>query len=203
MHCDRTLTAGQAQRGFAYLWVMMLVFITGLGLTTAAEIHHTEIRRDKEAELLAIGRQFRQAIGAYYEANAAHVYPASLEDLLQDRRFPGASRHLRRLFVDPMTSRPEWGIVRVGGRIVGVHSLSSEKPIKQDRFEPGNESFRQRAKYSDWVFTYPSDLALDKEFLGGSASRNESGVSGLSSPPPKSQDKGMATAAAPGDSKFP
>jgi type II secretory pathway pseudopilin PulG len=185
----------RAECGFAYLWVLAVVALMGLGLTLGADIYTTSVTRDKEAELLAIGRQFRTAIGRYYEtqgggtqapgglpvaggqANPAspaqaaggRAYPASLEDLLKDNRSPGLKRHLRKIFTDPMTGSAEWGLVRVGGRIVGVHSTSARMPIKQDRFEADDMTFRGKEKYSDWVFTYPADLLLrgDLEGAGG------------------------------------
>ncbi|MFC5473798.1 type II secretion system protein [Paraherbaspirillum soli] len=156
--------------GFAYLWVLLLVAIMGLGLTVGVDIYTTSVTRDKEAELLAIGRQFRVAIGRYYEtqlgSGGKREYPASLEDLLRDNRSPGLKRHLRQVFVDPMTGSAEWGLVRVAGRIVGVHSLSAKMPIKQDHFEADDMSFRGKEKYSDWVFTYPSDLLLRTDVNG-------------------------------------
>ena len=61
-------------------------------------------------------------------------YPATLEDLLRDGRVPGIKRHLRKIFVDPMTGKTEWGLIKEGGRIIGVHSLSANKPLKQGGF---------------------------------------------------------------------
>lgn len=149
--------------GFTFLWVLLLVALMGLGLTMGVEIYTTSAQRDKEKELLAIGRQFRTAIGRYYEmqiVNGKHEYPASLDDLLLDNRMPGIRRHLRKVFVDPMTGKPEWGMLRTGGRIVGMHSLSGRTPIKQDHFEADDIGLRAKEKYSDWVFTYPPDLLL-------------------------------------------
>jgi hypothetical protein len=159
------LAARPASAGFAYLWVLLLVALMGLGLGIAIDVHATAVRRDKERELLAIGQQFRTAIARYFETRTASAdpavkgeYPATLAELLKDNRSPSVRRHLRRVFVDPMTGKPEWGLVRVGGRIVGVHSLSEQTPIKQDHFEAEEADFRGKAKYSDWVFVYPADL---------------------------------------------
>jgi hypothetical protein len=153
----------RTRRGFAYLWLLLLVAFMGLGLAVAGEIYTTAVQRDKEAELLGIGRQFRAAIGRYQGVQSAagrREYPAELDDLLKDPRDPGVKRHLRKVFVDPMTARAEWGLMRVGGRIVGVFSLSQRRPIKQDRFEAEEMGFQGKDKYSDWVFTYPADLLL-------------------------------------------
>jgi Tfp pilus assembly protein PilE len=157
--------------GFAYLWLLLLVAFMGLSLTIGVQIYSTSVQRDKEAELLAIGHQFRLAIGRYYETRAVAGqgdskggdYPATLDDLLKDNRSLATRRHLRRVFVDPMTGKAEWGLLVVGGRIVGVHSLSDKVPIKQDHFEAEDMGFRGKQKYSDWVFTYPSDLLLRQE----------------------------------------
>lgn len=151
------------EHGFAYLWTLLLVAFMGIGLTVGAEVYTTSVRRDKEKELLFIGHQFRDAIGRYYEGllqGGARVYPVRLDELLQDTRSPGARRYLRKRFVDPMTGKAEWGLVIIGGRIVGVHSLSEKEPIKVDNFEPADIAFHGKKKYSEWVFTYPADLML-------------------------------------------
>jgi len=150
------------QAGFTYLWVLLLTAFMGVGLTVAAEIDSTATQRDREKELIAIGRQFQTAIGRYYEIDAGggkKEYPASLDDLLQDKRVPGIRRHLRKVFVDPMTGKAEWGLVLVAGRIAGVHSLSDKTPIKQDAFAPEFAGLRGKQKYSEWQFVYPYDLA--------------------------------------------
>lgn len=154
------------QGGFTYLWVLFLVALLGLGLTVAAEIDSTAARRERERELLAIGRQFQTALGRYYESQLTagkKEYPATLDDLLQDKRVPGLRRHLRKVFVDPMTRGREWGLVLVGGRIAGVHSLSAEVPVKQDGFAPEHTGFRGKQKYSEWLFTYPPNLMVQAE----------------------------------------
>jgi len=157
------MTRCESEQGFAYLWVLLLVAFMGISLTAIVQVDATLAQRDKERELLSIGRQFRQALGRYHAIKAQggrQEYPQSLDDLLRDPRAPGTVRHLRRIFVDPMNGKPEWGLVRVAGRIVGVHSLSSGVPIKQDGFEAEDAGFRGKQAYSDWAFTYPADLLL-------------------------------------------
>jgi hypothetical protein len=163
------LRGGQA--GFSYLWVLLMVAFMGVGLTVAVEIDATVGRRDREKELLTIGRQFRAAIGSYHETklfNGKTEYPTTLDDLLLDNRAPGIKRHLRKIFVDPMTGNAEWGLVRIGGRIAGVHSLSDKTPIKQDGFEADDMYLRGRQKYAEWMFVYPFDLMLPVEMGGDS-----------------------------------
>lgn len=152
-----------SERGFSYLWTLFLIAFMSIGLVIASEVYSTGVRRDKERELIFIGREFRNAIGRYYEsgsANGQRQYPAALEDLLKDPRFPNTRRYLRRIYTDPMTGKGEWGIVWVKGRIAGIYSLSTQKPIKQDNFEALEAGFRGKEKYSEWTFTYPADLVL-------------------------------------------
>jgi type II secretory pathway pseudopilin PulG len=161
----------RCERGFTYVWVLLVVALLGLGLAAGMEMFATTMQRQQERELLAIGHQFRAAIARYRETRTAagkQEYPATLDDLLLDPRFPDKRRYLRKAFVDPMTGRSEWGLVRVAGRIVGVHSLSERHPIKLDRFEPHDMTFRDKQKYSDWVFTYPADLLLRSVDASGS-----------------------------------
>jgi hypothetical protein len=147
--------------GFAYLWTLLLVALMGTTLAIGGGIFATAARRDKEAQLLFIGHEFRQALGRYMMSQGAGSvgqYPLTLDDLLKDPRFPGVKRHLRRLYADPMTGKAEWGLVRQQGRIVGIYSLSQERPIKQAGFLDDDRGFNNKARYADWVFTYPSDL---------------------------------------------
>lgn len=152
----------RGQTGFSYLWMLLLIALMGLGLTVATDLESTAIQRDKEKELLAIGRQFRTALAGYYSmpgSNGIQRYPGTLNDLLRDSRVPGIKRHLRKVFVDPMTGKAEWGLVKVGGRITGVHSLSDKKPIKQAGFHEEMD-FGQKNTYAEWVFAYSPDNAV-------------------------------------------
>jgi hypothetical protein len=63
-------------------------------------------------------------------------------------------RHLRRVFVDPLSGSTTWGVVRDGnGEITGVYSLASGTPVKQENFEAPFESFRDSRTYADWIFS--------------------------------------------------
>ncbi len=142
--------------GFTYLGVLFLVALVGAGLVSVAEVWHTLAQHDKETELLFIGNQFRSAIERYYGASpGAAQYPKSLEDLLEDKRFPNVRRHLRRIYVDPMTGKSEWGLTQLEGvGIVGVHSLSDAVPLKQANFAARDAAFVGAKTYRDWVFAF-------------------------------------------------
>jgi len=161
IHCQvcRSRLDTARSGGFTYLWVMLTVAIVGLGLATADELYSTSLRRDKERELLFIGQQFRSAIRQYAVAHGQQ-YPDSLQSLLLDPNFPGVRHYLRRIYVDPMTGKPDWGLVQLGGRIVGVHSMSHNTPLKVDNFEPPEAGFKDKEHYAQWTFTYPANLVV-------------------------------------------
>jgi hypothetical protein len=147
--------------GFAYLWTLALVAMLGVGAAVVAEEYSTSVRRDREVDLLFIGHEFRTALERYYKGvggGAKHEYPTTLEELVRDQRFAGVQRHLRRIYRDPMTGEAEWGLVVVAGRIVGIHSLSGEVPLKQKNFDLDDAGLEDRESYREWIFTYPPHL---------------------------------------------
>jgi type II secretory pathway pseudopilin PulG len=114
-------------RGFTYLTILFVVAIMGGGLALVGGLWHTASLRDREAELLYAGDQYRKAIERYYLSGPGQ-YPRSLEDLLKDPRKPATERHLRKLYPDPITGKPEWGMVKApDGGIMGVRTTSEEQ----------------------------------------------------------------------------
>lgn len=146
-----------SQRGFTYIGVLIAISLIGIGLALAGETWRITVKREKEIELLAIGNQFRQAIASYYYASPGSVrqYPSSLEDLLKDPRYPGTRRHLRRIWEDPMTGKPKWGLVAgPGNTITGVYSLADKMPLKQGGFSDKDTGFENRNSYQQWKFVF-------------------------------------------------
>lgn len=102
--------------------------------------------------IVGIGLDSQQRIGA---APGGDPYPSSLQVLLKDPRFPTVVRHLRQIYVDPLTGRDDWLLVKTpGGEIMGVGSTSDRHPIKVDRFPPPFEAFAGKSHYSEWLFYY-------------------------------------------------
>lgn len=147
--------SGAAQRGFTYMMVLVLVAAMGAGLAVVGTAWSTRAQREREEELLFVGQQFRAAIESYAKASAgAPEFPRTLEDLVEDRRAPTPRRHLRRIYRDPLTGTPDWGLVLQGDRIVGVHSRSAAKPFKTAGFAGGDEAFASAATLAEWRFVY-------------------------------------------------
>ena len=128
----RTVRA-QRQGGFAYLGLLAFIVLFGLALSAAAVVWSKATQREREEELLFVGQEFRAAIGRYRERNQARAdrLPRELTDLLQDDTQVPTQRYLRKVYADPLTGKPDWGIIAAPtGGIMGVYSQSTDKPIK-------------------------------------------------------------------------
>jgi type II secretory pathway pseudopilin PulG len=143
------------QKGFTYLTVLFVLAMMSGGLALVGEVWHTASVREKEAELLHIGNEYRKAIERYFAHRNLRQYPKNLADLVKDPRDPGTVRHLRRIYPDPITGKDEWGFVKsADGGFAGVHSLSEEAPLKTGGFAVRDASFEGKTKYSEWQFIY-------------------------------------------------
>lgn len=143
-----------AEAGFTYLGVLLLIAVTGIALGSTVTLWSTASLRDRERDLLWVGGQYAQALRSYYRNSPGLAqYPQTLDELLEDPRYPGIKRHLRRLYADPITGSDDWGLVRsIDGRITGVYSRSEETPLKQTGFAAQWSDFEGLSHYTDWQF---------------------------------------------------
>ena len=154
-------SSAQRQTGFAYLLVLMLIVVMGLGLGAAGTLWRTESQRIKEQQLLYIGEQYRKAISSYYTAPSPDKqYPKKLDDLLLDPRQTVTTRHLRKLYADPVTGNQEWGLVvdPDSQQIRGVYSLAPGRPLKQGGFPFHQKDFEDADTYGHWRFGVTKDM---------------------------------------------
>ena len=106
----------RGDRGYVLIILMMVVFILAIALTVAVPVLETELRREKEEELIFRGRQyveavlkedlfqFRKLIDQYFQDKGK--YPAALQALVEEK-------YLRSIPVDPLTkSATTWVEVR-------------------------------------------------------------------------------------------
>jgi len=150
------------QKGFTYLGVMIIVMVMGAGLAATGTFWSTTAQREKERELLFVGDQIRSAIESYYRRSpGAAVYPKSLAELVDDKRFPMPQHHLRRIYADPITGKADWGLVEApgGAGIMGVHSLSTQAPLKTGNWRAKDEQFEGADQYAKWAFVYTPPAA--------------------------------------------
>lgn len=145
----------RAQQGFTYVVVLFALAIVGVGLAALGESWSSVSHRDKEDELIDIVGEYMASINKYYirSPGTPKTFPLRLEDLLEDHRFAGTVRHLRRLYRDPMTGKPQWGLIRnASGGIVGIYSLSDRESLRnRGAFVDGALPI-SGTHYSEWKF---------------------------------------------------
>lgn len=145
------------QGGFTYLGLIILVTVIGLVGAATLKIDSLLRRAAAEEELLDIGAAFSAALESYAAATPAGQppHPPSLRELLKDPRTPVVRRHLRKIFVDPVTGSAEWGIVYQAGQVgvVAVHSLSQTQPLKIGNFAARFVGFENKQHLSEWKFS--------------------------------------------------
>jgi type II secretory pathway pseudopilin PulG len=96
------------QRGYVLIGILFLVTLMVIGLVAVVPAIRTQIKRDREDELIRRGRQYQRAIQLYYRRFGR--YPASIEQLENTNNI----RFLRRKYVDPVTGKEEWKLIRFG-----------------------------------------------------------------------------------------
>lgn len=140
--------------GLVLLGVLLMLALTGLAALLGAEVWATAVKREKEEELLFVGDQYRRAIESYVRAAPGPVkrLPNSVEELLEDDRFPMPVRHLRRPFRDPIEPNGQWGLVKLGNGIAGVYSTSEAAPLKRSGFPERYAHFESASEYRHWRF---------------------------------------------------
>jgi type II secretory pathway pseudopilin PulG len=157
------LNASIHQSGYILVGLLILIIVAGYTLAAAGTKFSEARKREREQELLKIGDTIRKAIGNYYNQTPGVVkqYPPNLEALLLDNRLPEPKRYLRKLYIDPITQREGWGtVVAPSGGVMGVYSLSAEKPYKSGRFKSVDQQFENKKYYAEWYFIYvPPDIA--------------------------------------------
>lgn len=184
----------QSEKGFIFLWALFAAALAGIMLAGTGQVWQIKSQREKEKELLFVGDQFRQAVMSYYNdpAGGAKQYPESLEQLLEDKRGVTTKRHLRKIFIDPLTNTTDWGLVEEpdpeqegssvdmsSGKekgIIGVYSLSKGIPLKIDNFKDHNADFSDAVTYQDWKFVFSQEAA--NASASSDQQKNQTGAGG-------------------------
>ncbi len=143
------LAARGSARGIVYPMLLGCILVIGVATAGVAELWTTQIKREKEEELLFRLGEIRRGI-IRYRADHNRL-PKELKDLLEDRTQLQTRRYLRRLYTDPMTGKADWNLKLVVDRtgavsgIEDVHSKSAGKPLKSLAGKKAESS-----TYKDW-----------------------------------------------------
>src|SRR5260370_9382660 len=116
----------QGKRGLLLLTLLLALMLASMALLGALDVCAVQRQRLQEEELLFVGNQYRLAIQRYYRIG--RVLPMSVDDLLEDKRFPVPLHHLRRAYPDPMTGKNDWPFLRSGGHISASYHNSTAAP---------------------------------------------------------------------------
>lgn len=186
------------ENGFVYLWALFAVALAGIVMAGTGQVWQAKSQREKEAELLYIGEEFRKAIMSYYNTGPKQ-YPESLEDLLQDKRTPAIKRHLRKIYTDPITNTAEWGIVEESPSDNSSASNKSaapgNSPAPNKSLTPGNSSAPNNNQASSDSLapnnnpTPNSATASSSSLISSSINKRIIGVYSLSEKKPIKKDK--------------
>ncbi|BDU76669.1 type II secretion system protein [Mesoterricola sediminis] len=136
------------QRGFTLLEMLVTATVLVILASAVVPMAKNGVRRQRELELRRTLREMRTAIDSYKDmADQKKIkappaenngYPESLEILVEGAPVMGKDakmRFLRRIPVDPMTGKSEWGLRSLsddpgssswgGGNVFDVYSLST------------------------------------------------------------------------------
>lgn len=144
------------QRGATYLLLLFILALLAAGAATWAERWQVAAQRERETELFFRGLQLRDALQHFHDhtPEGAAAWPAQLDDLLRDARHQPPAVHLRRLYADPFSGRPDWVLLRnAEGGIVGLHSSVDRPALRRHGLPQGvTASDGPNPKTSDWQF---------------------------------------------------
>jgi type II secretory pathway pseudopilin PulG len=186
------MRSGKALRregGFTYLGLVILVTVIGLVGAATLKVDALLRRASAEEDLLATGAAFSEALRTYAEATpkGQPPQPPSLQELLKDPRFPGVRRHLRKIYIDPLTGKTEWGIVwaNPGERrgVLAVYSLSKAKPLKVANFDARFSGFENKQHISDWKFVATGQALVQGQVLAQGKPQAQTQPSLFQAPP--------------------
>lgn len=153
------MPTGDNQAGFTYLLLLVWLSVLALMLLRNNDHLQSQLRQDRETQLLFAGDQIRSAILHYRENPAGKkCFPAGFQQLLKDSRSTPVRYSLRRLYPDPFSQKVDWGMVYDDKqRWIGVYSKARGMPLKKEGFPRDYQHFKNASSYADWIFKVDED----------------------------------------------
>lgn len=104
----KTVARGDGEQGYMLVGLIVAIFLILLVLGTAAPKVARDLRREREVEAEHRANQYVRAIQLYYR-KFGH-YPGNTDQLEKSNNI----RFLRQQYVDPMTGKADWRMIKVG-----------------------------------------------------------------------------------------
>lgn len=150
-----SLFRSRRSRGFTLLEMIITMAVLAIVVSASIPYMKNSIKRDRELVLRRNLRTIRKAIDAYYvdcefrklisqldRREGDMCYPPTIEALVEGIHPVNTTRtirYLRRVPVDPMTGKAEWGVSAVqddpgeasssGKNVFDIHSLSRDQAL--------------------------------------------------------------------------
>lgn len=149
------------ERGYTLLGLMFLLAIGGVLLLQVAETHQLQSQREREEELIFRGEALSRAIDEFARLSppGQRRWPTTLDELVLDRRSVALQRHLRQIYADPFTGKPDWELIPATdepGGFVGVRSRAQVPALRKrtPRVDAGASADASPAGVCvcDWAF---------------------------------------------------
>jgi type II secretory pathway pseudopilin PulG len=149
------MTRPGRQAGYAMVALLVGLSIMAVVMAVAMPVWTHMARREREAELVFRGEQYKRAIALFQRRTGPGTLPPDIDVLIE-------GRFLRKRFRDPMTGgdfvlirQGQAGAVAPGGPaatggIVGVTSASAERSIRL---------YEGRNFYNEWQFIHLAQAA--------------------------------------------
>lgn len=107
------------KEGYILIILMVAIFVLSIGLLIAIPVWETQLRREREEELIFRGKQYVEAIRIFQMKNPGS-FPKTLDELLEEKC-------IRKLYKDPMGKDGEWNI------ILHYQGAPAKKPRRERR----------------------------------------------------------------------
>jgi type II secretory pathway pseudopilin PulG len=124
------------EQGYVLLLMLFLAAMLIIAMTASAPYLTTQIKRDREIEMIHRGEQYARAVKRYYRKFGR--YPGRVEDLEKTNNI----RFLRKRYKDPMSPDGSWRLVRFGEVQLGggTQSIAGATPASnlQGGSQPGS-----------------------------------------------------------------
>lgn len=127
-------TEGPGDRGSILIILIIMILVVQISATRIGPLVSTQIKREKEQQLLFILREYNRAIARFQRFNRR--FPTNLDELVKSPH----PRYLRRIYSDPMTGKAEWDL-DMDSRGTGIKEIRSKS---KDKSMTGVEYWRWR-----------------------------------------------------------